>query len=158
MSTRRTFLTDLTKIAGGAAVGYISLPLLEACMPTSAPLVPPPTTVPIGPDGKVSVDASALSQANPAIVAPNVQGLDGFGVILTLTPDGTVHAFSMKCTHQSCPVDNRLVNDEVHCSCHGSLFRLDGTVDVGPATIPLTSYPVKYDPSTHIASIQLIVK
>ncbi len=156
--TRREFLAGLTKIASGTALGYAALPILEACTPTSVPMLPEQTTSPIGPDGSVSVNVSALTHADPGFQVPNVLGADGFGVMVTLTADGNVHAFSMKCTHQSCSVDSQLTHAEIHCSCHGSLFRLDGTVDQGPASAPLGSYPVSYDPSTKTAKIQVIPK
>ncbi len=153
--TRRKFLTGLTQVAGGVMLGYVALPILESCTPTSAPLLPEATTTPIGSNGSISVDVSALSQASPAFQVPNVVGPDNFGVMVTLTSDGVVHAFSMKCTHLSCQVDSQPVNDDIHCSCHGSLFGLDGHVIQGPAVTPLTAYAVTYDPSTHIAKIQI---
>lgn len=157
-STRRDFLTGLTKIAGGAVLGYVTLPLIESCTPTSVPLLPENTTSPIGPDGSVSVNVSALSQGSPAFQVPNVTAPDGFGVMVTLTADGMVHAYSMRCTHQSCSVDGQLAQGDIHCSCHGSLFALNGTVIQGPATAPLTAYAVTYDPSSKVAKIQIIPK
>jgi len=160
--TRREFLTGLTKVAGGAVLGYaalpLTLPLIQACTPTSVPLLPEQTTSPIGADGSISVDVSALSQSSPAFQVLNVLGLDGFGVMVTLISDGTVHAFSMKCTHQSCAVDSQLAHFDIHCSCHGSLFALDGSVVQGPAPNSLTAYPVTYDASTKVAKIQIIPK
>ena len=158
MTSRRDFLTGLTKIAGGAVLGYVALPLIESCTPTSVPLLPEQSASPIGPDGSVSVNVSELSQGNPAFQVPNVVAPDGFGVLVTLTPDNVVHAFSMRCTHQSCSVDSALAHGDVHCSCHGSLFALDGTVIQGPAITPLTAYPVTFDPSTKTAKIQIISK
>lgn len=156
--TRREFLTGLTKVAGGAVLGYAALPLIQACTPTSVPLLPEQTTSPIGADGSITVDVSALSASSPAFQVPNVLGQDGFGVMVTLTSDGTLHAFSMKCTHQSCSVDSQLSHFDIHCSCHGSLFALDGSVVQGPAAAPLGSYPVTYDASTKAAKIQIIPK
>lgn len=158
MASRREFLTGLTKIAGGAVLGYAALPLIESCTPTSVPLLPEQTTSPIGPDGSVSVNVSALSAGTPAFQVPNVIGPDGFGVMVTLTSSGTIDALSMRCTHQSCSVDSTLAHGDIHCSCHGSLFALDGAVIQGPATVPLSSYPLTYDPSTRVAKIQVIPK
>ncbi|HEY3875775.1 MAG TPA: Rieske 2Fe-2S domain-containing protein [Candidatus Kapabacteria bacterium] len=154
-NTRREFLSGLSKVAGGTVLGYVTLPILAGCVPTSIPLEPEQTSTPIGPDGKVSVDVSSLSQGSPSLVAPNILGLDGFPVMVTLLTDGTVHAFSMRCTHQGCTVDSQLEHDDIHCSCHDSLFALDGSVIQGPATVPLTAYPVTYDAAGHIATIKL---
>ncbi len=164
-NTRREFLTGLTKVAGGAVLGYVSLPLLAAaptmlgCEPTSVPLLPEQQTAPIGPDGTVSVDISSLTVGGPSLVAPNVLGQDGFGVMITITPDGIVHAFSMRCTHQGCSVDKQLVNlnKDINCSCHGSQFALDGSVAQGPATLPLIEYPITPNPPVGgIAHIKII--
>ncbi len=166
IKSRREFLTGLTKVAGGAMLGYAALPLLQACSPTSVPMLPEQTTTPIGSDGSISVDVSALSQSSPAFQVPSVLGADGFGVMVTLLSDGVVNAFSMKCTHQSCQVDSQLAHSDIHCSCHGSLFALDGSVIQGPApqrlgpaqTNGTFGYPVTYNAATHIAKIQIITK
>jgi Rieske Fe-S protein len=143
MRTRREFLSDIGKVAGGAALGYVALPMLESCLPTSAPLVPAPTSIPVNPDGTITVDVSTLTQANPSLVVAGFIATDGFGVIVTLTPDGKYHAFSMRCTHLSCPVNSTLSQGKIYCACHGSDFNLDGTVDKPPATVPLTSYLIE---------------
>jgi Rieske Fe-S protein len=150
-NTRREFLTGLTKVAGGAVLGYVSLPLLVSCEPTSVPLVPEQTSTPIGPDGTISADISLLTQASPALVVPNFIAPDGFNVMVTLTKDGTIHAFSMRCTHLSCQVDNALANGEIHCSCHGSTYFLNGIVDVAQVSgqAPLTAYTVTPDATNH---------
>lgn len=141
-------------------MGYITLPVLASCQPSTIPLQAEQQTTPIGPDGTVSVDVSSLTQATPALVAPNVVGQDGYGVIVTMSPDGTIHAFSMRCTHQACSVDNQPFpyqgHEDIHCSCHGSVFALDGSVVIGPATEPLTPYTVTYNASQHIAKIKII--
>jgi Rieske Fe-S protein len=167
-NTRREFLTGLTKVAGGAMLGYAALPLLAAaptmigCEPTSVPLEPEQPTTPVGANGEVAVNISALTQGDPALMVPNLLGSDSFGVIVTLTPDGLVHAFSMKCTHQGCSVSSQLQNtlndgEVIVCPCHDSMFRLDGSVAQGPATLPLTSYPVLPDPPVGgIANIKII--
>jgi Rieske Fe-S protein len=145
-NTRREFLTGLTKVAGGAVLGYVSLPVLAGCLPTSVPLEPEQPMTPLGANGELAVNVSALTQSNPAFMVPNFVSPDGCGVMITLTSDGLVHAFSMKCTHQGCCVNSQLQSGEIFCNCHGSLFRLDGSVATGPATVPLTSYPVMPNP------------
>jgi Rieske Fe-S protein len=131
-NTRREFLTGLTKVAGGAVLGYVSLPVLAGCLPTSVPLEPEQPTTPIGANGEVAVNISALTQGDPALMVPNLLGPDSFGVIITLTPDGIVHAFSMKCTHQGCSVNGQLTpSDHIICPCHNSQFNLDGSRSSG---------------------------
>jgi Rieske Fe-S protein len=161
-NTRREFLTGLTKVAGGAVLGYMSLPVLAGCLPTSVPLVPEQTMVTLNASGQLAVDVSSLTQSNQALVVPNfLSPTDNFGVIVTLTADGIVHAFSMRCTHQGCSIYQlgHLVADDIICTCHGSSFALDGSVVVAQVSgqAPLTPYQVVNQPtsSDHIVFIQI---
>ena len=112
-------------------------------------------TSPVGPDGRIAIDVSDLTVSNPAKVAPGVMGSDGFGVIITRISATEYKALSMRCTHQSCTVDSRLSNGEIHCACHNSNFRVDGTVSQGPATVALTSYDVTFDATAHVVHAKL---
>jgi len=58
--------------------------------------------------------------------------------------DGTLRAFSGRCTHLGCHID-RIIAGEAVCPCHGSRFRADGTVATGPATRPLTPLRIEAD-------------
>jgi len=68
------------------------------------------------------------------------------GVIVTRA-DGTVRAFSARCTHLGCRLD-RAEGDEIVCPCHGSRFHLDGSVAAGPAIRPLEPLAHETDPDT----------
>jgi Rieske Fe-S protein len=61
--------------------------------------------------------------------------------------DGSVRAYSARCTHLGCRIE-RVLGDEAVCPCHGSRFRADGTVAAGPATRPLTRLRVEPDPAS----------
>ena len=49
-------------------------------------------------------------------------------------------ALSKKCTHQGTAVGYRKVQGDIQCPNHLSEFKLDGSVQKGPATSPLTVY------------------
>ncbi len=146
-------------VTGGVVLGYVSLPVLMSCEPTSVPLVPVQNSTALNANGQLAVDVSMLTQASPVLVVPNFTSpTDNFNVILTITPDGVVRAFSMRCTHQGCQVNGQLWSDgEIYCSCHGSEFNLDGSVYKGPATLPLTPYQVVNQPTAtdHTIYIQI---
>ncbi|HEY4730968.1 MAG TPA: Rieske 2Fe-2S domain-containing protein [Myxococcales bacterium] len=52
-------------------------------------------------------------------------------------------AFDARCPHLGCAV--RGAQQLFICPCHGSLFNLDGSVKLGPATAPLTALQVTFD-------------
>lgn len=52
----------------------------------------------------------------------------------------TAAALDARCTHLGCTVDYSAKNGDVECPCHGSVFGLDGKVQVGPAVTPLPSF------------------
>ncbi len=68
--------------------------------------------------------------------------IDGKKVYVFQNPDDeSIVAVDPTCNHQGCPV--ALAGGELECSCHGSLFQLDGSYVSGPATAGLTVYEVK---------------
>ncbi|OKH10773.1 ubiquinol-cytochrome c reductase iron-sulfur subunit [[Limnothrix rosea] IAM M-220] len=68
--------------------------------------------------------------------------IDGKKVYVFQNPeDESIVAVDPTCNHQGCPV--KLDGSELECSCHGSLFQLDGSYVSGPATAGLTVYEVK---------------
>ena len=155
MKTRRDFLNDCGKVAGGIVLGYIGLPILQSCTPTSVPIVPQTNVNPIGPDGRVAVDVSDLSDSNPAKLAPGVIGPDGMPVLITRISATMFDALSTQCTHASCQIGSLFQNGVFICACHGSQFGLDGSVKVGPATRPLKSYNVIYDDASHVVHVKI---
>ncbi len=58
--------------------------------------------------------------------------------------EGGYAAVASTCTHQGCTV--RPEGWDFLCPCHGSIFRRDGRVIIGPAKSPLTRYPVEVSP------------
>jgi nitrite reductase/ring-hydroxylating ferredoxin subunit/uncharacterized membrane protein len=61
---------------------------------------------------------------------------NGAGVLL-VRQGRKVHALADRCSHRGCSLhEGELDGDVVICPCHGSTFRLDGSVVRGPATAP----------------------
>ncbi len=54
------------------------------------------------------------------------------------------HVISAICTHLGCTVQWR--ETEFACPCHGSHFAPDGTVEYGPAPLPLAWFEVSLSP------------
>ncbi len=57
--------------------------------------------------------------------------------VLLVRRHGRVHALADRCSHRGCALhEGELHEDTITCRCHGSTFRLDGTLVKGPATAP----------------------
>ncbi|WP_441249812.1 Rieske (2Fe-2S) protein [Kitasatospora sp. McL0602] len=63
-------------------------------------------------------------------------------IVVTQPTAGQFKAFSARCTHAGCLVD-QVKNNQIQCPCHGSRFGIaDGAVQDGPAPEPLPAYQV----------------
>ena len=68
---------------------------------------------------------------------------DGFGVLL-VRDAGRLHALADRCSHRGCSLSGgTFARGEVTCPCHGSTFRLDGSIVRGPATAPQPALEVR---------------
>lgn len=66
-----------------------------------------------------------------------------------LVPSGkSLRAYSLICPHLGCIVD--LQKDHFACPCHGSKFNLDGSVQKGPADLPLRPLNLEIDDENHL--------
>jgi nitrite reductase/ring-hydroxylating ferredoxin subunit/uncharacterized membrane protein len=69
--------------------------------------------------------------------------LDGVSIAIVKTRD-QIHAILDRCSHRGCSLhDGSFDGATITCPCHGSSFRLDGTVVKGPATSPQPSFEVR---------------
>jgi Rieske Fe-S protein len=64
-----------------------------------------------------------------------------YEVVVTRPTVGEFRGFSAACTHTGCIV-TEVAAGTINCPCHGSRYRLDGTVAAGPAPRPLPERPV----------------
>ncbi len=73
------------------------------------------------------------------------------GVIVCRTSAG-FGAFSARCPHLGCEI-TRAADGLIVCPCHGSRFRTDGTVAVGPASKRLQPLPCSVDSTTGVVTV-----
>ncbi|MET9615941.1 Rieske (2Fe-2S) protein [Kitasatospora indigofera] len=106
--------------------------------------------------GSSTSGGSAEAAAGPVEVGPASEVPVGGGkvfrekkIVVTQPTEGQYKAFSAKCTHAGCIVD-QVKNNEILCPCHGSRFSItDGSVQgTGPAPSPLPSYQVAVEGGT----------
>ena len=86
-----------------------------------------------------------------ALDSDNANGGDD-PVILVRVDEATVAANTVTCTHQQCNVAYDNGRGLLVCPCHGSEYRLDGSVKQGPAPRPLLSF----DATIHEDSVFLV--
>jgi nitrite reductase/ring-hydroxylating ferredoxin subunit/uncharacterized membrane protein len=62
---------------------------------------------------------------------------NGTGIVLART-GGQIYALADRCSHRGCSLHEGQLNPDqtITCPCHGSTFRLDGSIVKGPATAP----------------------
>ena len=66
--------------------------------------------------------------------------LDGARVAVYRDPQGVVTMCSAACTHMDCEVHFNPAETTWDCPCHGSRFRIDGSIIAGPAERPLAPH------------------
>jgi nitrite reductase/ring-hydroxylating ferredoxin subunit len=72
--------------------------------------------------------ASALASGEARVLQ-----VDGEKLAVYRDEQGTLHAVSAVCTHMGCLVEWNRAEQTWDCPCHGSRFRIDGSVIQGPA-------------------------
>lgn len=66
-------------------------------------------------------------------------------VVVTQPEEGTFRAFSTRCTHEGCPVD-QVFDGQIQCPCHGSRFSIeDGSPVEGPADSALEEVQIRVE-------------
>jgi nitrite reductase/ring-hydroxylating ferredoxin subunit len=69
--------------------------------------------------------------------------VDGVSIAIVKTGD-RIHAMLDRCSHRGCSLhQGEFDGTTITCPCHGSTFRLDGTIVKGPATSPQPSFDVR---------------
>jgi len=77
----------------------------------------------------------------------NAAGDLAFGGFAVKDQHGKVHVLAINCSHLGCSIALNDKDKTFDCPCHGSRFRLDGTVLHGPAAAPLSNLTWKQDGS-----------
>jgi nitrite reductase/ring-hydroxylating ferredoxin subunit/uncharacterized membrane protein len=74
--------------------------------------------------------------------------VDGTAVVLARSGDAA-YALVDRCSHRGCSLhEGKLENETIICPCHGSTFRLDGSIVKGPATAPQPALEVRISDGT----------
>ena len=74
---------------------------------------------------------------------------NGLGVLLVRRGE-RLYALADRCSHRGCSLHEGKLNadDTITCPCHGSTFRLDGSIVKGPATSPQPHFDIRTSEGT----------
>jgi Rieske Fe-S protein len=86
----------------------------------------------------------------------NAKGELAFGGFIVKTGDN-VQVYAQNCSHLGCSVAFNKDAKTLDCPCHGSRFRLDGSVLHGPAAAPLSHLTWKQGATANELEIEGIV-
>lgn len=98
---------------------------------------PPVTGTTTGANLDFTIDLAAYKDKN--LKAEGEFAVIGDAIVIALANKKYV-ALSKRCTHQGTPVGYRKAKGDIQCPNHLSEFKLDGSVQKGPATSPLTVF------------------
>ncbi|MFF2145986.1 Rieske (2Fe-2S) protein [Kitasatospora sp. NPDC058190] len=125
-TSRRTLLCGAAAVL--AAGGTVAVTGCSSSAGSSASSSAPKGPVDLGP-------ASAIPEGGGKVFREQK-------IVVTQPTAGQYKAFSAKCTHAGCIVD-QVAKEQIQCPCHGSRFGIaDGAVQDGPAPSPLPAYTV----------------
>ena len=85
------------------------------------------------------LDEPELEEGTPTPARAN-----GLGVVLVRNGE-RLYALADRCSHRGCSLHKGKLNPNqtLTCPCHGSTFRLDGSIVKGPATSPQPAFDVR---------------
>jgi Rieske Fe-S protein len=90
--------------------------------------------------------AASTAPADGEVLATTAEVPAGSGIVvdgtlITQPSPGEFRGFAARCTHSGCALST-VTDGTAICPCHGSRFAMDGSVERGPATKPLTARPI----------------
>lgn len=96
-------------------------------------------------DGGNGADADAPIASTDEVPVGEGAVFSEHELVVTQPEEGTFRAFSTRCTHEGCPVD-QVSDGQIQCPCHGSRFSIeDGSPVEGPAESPLEEIQIRVD-------------
>lgn len=140
MTNDESVFTRRGVVAAGAGA-VVAAAALTACTTYGKEnAAPAPNPAPTGnPAGPGQPAGNALAKTADIPVGGGVIVGD---TVVTQPSAGTFVGLSSVCTHAGCTVAS-VSGGTINCPCHGSKYKLDGTVSNGPATKALAAKTVR---------------
>lgn len=133
---RTDLLVDRRTALAGAGVAATALSLAACSTYGGSDAAPPPK--------QNEQEKKQETELAKTADVPVGGGLIAGDTVITQQTAGSFQGFSSTCTHLGCKV-NEVVDGLIKCPCHKSNFRLDGTVDSGPAPRPLDGRSIRVE-------------
>jgi len=76
-------------------------------------------------------------------------------ITVVRTSDTAFATLTAVCTHQGCTVSYQAANDQLRCPCHGSTYKIDGSIVIGPALTPLATFTNTFDMTGNLLTINV---
>ncbi|WP_194835224.1 Rieske (2Fe-2S) protein [Nocardia sp. XZ_19_369] len=134
MSIDESAFTRRCVVTAGAVVAAAALTACTTSGKENA--TPAPKDPPAGPGQ--SADNTLAKTADIPVGGGVIVG----DTVVTQPSAGSFVGLSSVCTHAGCKVAS-VSGGTINCTCHGSRYRLDGSVSNGPAVKPLAAKPVR---------------
>ncbi|MFD6160317.1 ubiquinol-cytochrome c reductase iron-sulfur subunit [Nocardia sp. NPDC060256] len=140
MTNDESVFTRRSVVAAGAGA-VVAAAALTACTTYGKEnTAPAPNPTPAGtPAAPGQPAGNALAKTADIPVGGGVIVGD---TVVTQPSAGTFVGLSATCTHAGCTVAS-VANGTINCPCHGSKYKLDGSVSNGPATKALAAKTVR---------------
>ncbi len=147
---RGEFLRSLGLSTSALMAFYCMGTTLSSCSTKDDDPTPTTPTTPTTPGGTAAVTGTTTGGSinfNVDLTSTDYKKLKttgGFAIIgdtiVIATGSDKFVALSKACTHQGTTVNYRSASSDILCPNHGSQFKLDGSVQKGPAASPLTVF------------------
>ncbi len=152
---RRSFLTRSAGVLGLALAGGSLATLLNSCEDdaTRGP-------VDTDPGNAITVELNIAEEEKLQAVGGSLKrsfgsNNGGFPLIIVRTAEDRFRAYTAKCTHQACPVEEDLVTNRIWCACHDSYFDPNTGIpfEGSQARLPLQEFQSEFDAETQKLTI-----
>lgn len=135
-------------------VGFGAIMLMQCLQSCSEGTIPDP----VGPGNTgdkldISINITEATYAALQNIGGSVKISNPEKIIVARAKDGSFVAVSSTCTHQGTTINFRPASDDFKCPNHQAEFKLDGSVQAGPATSALKRYKTTFTVTTNVLRI-----
>ncbi len=140
---RRRFLTTGIVAIAGYIATLVGAPALVYVLSPALRRSGEKKWIAVGSASDLKVDSPKKAEFTVSRRDGWIERTDRQSAWLVRRDDGSLLAFSPRCTHLGCAYDWKPDEKRFVCPCHTGVFAIDGAVQGGPPPRPLDRYPVR---------------